>query len=336
MKLNLLDSSRATRVALAFLFAATVAARADVEDKINKSFQVQPGGQLIVAVDRGSIDVKTADREVVDIEVIRKAGGSESKARAILNDHVVTTSQDGSRVELKAEFKGAKSSGWFKKSPELQVRFVISIPRKFDVNLKTAGGHIDVEGLAGTLQAATSGGHLNFKQIEGPITARTSGGHIKIAGSKGKVEISTSGGHLDLSAVEGDVTAKTSGGAIHADRITGRCVLKTSGGSIEVSALKGSVEAATSGGGIEAELIDQPAGDCSFKTSGGGITVTLGEKVAVDVDLHTSAGRLSTDFPVTTVFQGDKDKHELRGKINGGGPLITAHTSAGGVRLRKK
>ena len=96
------------------------------------------------------------------------------------------------------------------------------------------------------------------------------------------------------------------------------------------------MDARTSGGSVTARLLEQPAGDCAFETSGGNVTVVLGDKVAVDVDARTSAGRVSTDFPVTAVIQGEQKKNELRGKINGGGPLITAHTSAGSVRFQKK
>lgn len=338
MKLNLSISPRAARAALTavVLTCATLVARADVEDKITKSFPVAPGGQLTVELDRGSIEVKTADRESVEIEVARKAGGRDAAAKAILADHEVTATQDGDKVFLKAKFKGAKPSGWFGKSLELQVKVSVVLPRQFDVNLQTAGGHINVAELAGKLEARTSGGHINFEKITGPISAGTSGGHIRIATAKGKVDIHTSGGHIDLSNIEGDVVAKTSGGAIHADKIIGRTTLKTSGGSIGIAGLKGAVEAGTSGGGIEAELLEQPAGDCSLKTSGGGITVTLVDGIAADVDLRTSGGRVSTDWPVATVVQGERNKNELRGKINGGGPLITAHTSGGGVHLRKK
>lgn len=336
MKTNLLIQSKARIIGVTLLTLAAVTASAELEDKITKSFQVQPGGQLVVMVDRGSIEVKTADGESVDIKVTRKAGGSRTKAEKTLKDHVVTITQDGNKVEVRAEYKGGKPSGWFGRSPELQVSFLITVPRQFDVGLKTAGGSVKVAGLTGKVQAQSSGGSLNFTKIEGPLSGHTSGGSISVAGCKGQVEISTSGGSLTLGEIEGDVTAKTSGGAIHANELTGRSIVKTSGGSIEVAGIKGSIEAGTSGGSISAELLEQPAGDCSFKTSGGGITVALGEKLAVDVDLRTSAGRVSTDFPVATVVHGEQSKNELRGKVNGGGPLITAHTSAGSIRLQKK
>jgi hypothetical protein len=55
----------------------------------------------------------------------------------------------------------------------------------------------------------------------------------------------------------------------------------------------------------------------------------------VDIDAQTSGGRVSTDFPVAAVIQGEQKRTEIRGKVNGGGPLLTAHTSGGSVRLQK-
>jgi hypothetical protein len=57
---------------------------------------------------------------------------------------------------------------------------------------------------------------------------------------------------------------------------------------------------------------------------------------AVDIDARTSGGRVSSDLPVVTVVQGQQKNTELRGKINGGGPLITAQTSGGSVRVQKQ
>ena len=337
MKTKLPDLHQTIAIAMALLAFVASPARADVEDKITKSFKVQPGGQLAVEVDRGSIEVKTsAERATVDIEVIRNARGSEAKAAKVLRDHVVTTTQDGNKVEVRAEYKGPKSLSWFGRPPELQVSYVITIPRQFEVNLKTAGGNIKVADLGGKAQVHTSGGSLTLEKIEGPISGHTSGGNINVSSCRGQVDVHTSGGSLNLSDIEGDVTAKTSGGSIRAEKLTGKSSVKTSGGSIGVAGIKGSIDATTSGGSVNADLLEQPAEACAFRSSGGSITVALSGNVAVDVDLHTSGGRVSTDFPVTTVVQGEKIKNGLRGKVNGGGPLITAHTSGGSVRLQKK
>jgi hypothetical protein len=335
MKPDLPNSPTAATLILA-LFTLAATARAGLEDQITRTYEVAPGGQLVVEVDRGSLEVRTADRGSVEIEVIRKARGGDARAAQVLKDHVVTTAQAGNRVEVRAEYNGPSSFGWFSRSPDLQVNYILTIPRKFEVNLKTAGGNIKVAELTGKTQVHTSGGNLTLEKIQGPLSGHTSGGNVSAVGCRGPVDLHTSGGNLNLSEIEGDVTAKTTGGSIHADKLTGKCIVKTSGGNIGVAGIKGSIAADTSGGRVNAEFIGPPSGDCIFKTSGGGITIALGERFAVDVDLHTSGGRVSTDFPVATAVQGEQNKNQLRGKVNGGGPLIAAHTSGGNVRLEKK
>lgn len=276
------------------------------------------------------------DTGTVQIEVTREAKGSDAKAKKTLADHVVTFKQDGSQVSIKAQYNGPKVANWFGNSIQFNVRYQITVPRKFDANLKTAGGHIEVSALTGKLQAHSSGGHLSFASITGPVNAHTNGGNITLDGCKGTVDLHTSGGSLKLSGIEGDVAAKTSDGSIRAEKLAGKSAVKTSGGSITITDIHGSIDAGTSGGSINAALSEQPAGDCSFRTSGGSITLALNDKIAADVDLHTSAGQVSTDVPVVSVVKGEHDRSTLRGKVNGGGPLITAHTSGGNVRLEKK
>jgi DUF4097 and DUF4098 domain-containing protein YvlB len=231
----LINSFKAGAVALTVLIVASATARAEVEDKITKSFEVAPGGQLIVEVDRGSIEIKTSDAGAVNIEITRKAGGSRSKAEKTLKDHVVTTEQIGDKVEVRAKYEGAKLTGWFGRSPDLQVSVLITVPRKFDADLKTAGGHIKVSDLAGKLKAHTSGGNLTFKQIEGPVSGHTSGGHVNLAGCKGNVDLKTSGGNLTLRTFEATSPLK-SGGHINAGKLSGKSVVKTSGGNIGLGA----------------------------------------------------------------------------------------------------
>lgn len=317
------------------MLAITPSARADAEDKVTKSFTAAPGGQLSVELDRGSIEIRTAEAGSVDIEITRKAGGSRSQAEKILADHIVTLTQTDRGIQVRAEYQGPTTRRWFGGSPQLQVQCVITVPRQFDVDLKTAGGSVNVTSLTGKVQANTAGGSLRFENIEGPISGHTSGGSITIHTAKGKVNVKTSGGTVNLKAIEGDVNAHTSGGSIRAENLTGQSVVKTSGGSIQVADIKGAIEAGTSGGSITATLLEQPAKACSFKTSGGSITLVLDAKATVDVDLHTSGGRVTTDFPVVSIIQGEQKKNELQGKVNGGGPLITAHTSGGSVRLQK-
>ena len=130
---------------VSLLSAAWVLAANDVEDKLTKSFEAKPGGILVVEADRGSIEVKSADANQVEIEVFRKVSReSQAKAEEILKNHEVKFSLNGNKVQVHAEFKKGFTGGWGDKGRNLQVRYQILVPKQFNVNLKTAGGSIKV------------------------------------------------------------------------------------------------------------------------------------------------------------------------------------------------
>ena len=53
---------------------AYAAALGETEEQINKRFSIQPGGQLVVEVDFGSIDVQTNSNSEVTVDVLRRIG----------------------------------------------------------------------------------------------------------------------------------------------------------------------------------------------------------------------------------------------------------------------
>jgi len=53
-----------------------------------------------------------------------------------------------------------------------------------------------------------------------------------------------------------------------------------------------------------------------------------------NLDLNTSGGEVECDLPVT--MQGKFGESKLRGKLNGGGPLLTLRTSGGDIELRSR
>ncbi len=334
----IMKTTLARLVCTAFLTGAVAcsvspAAYAETEDCVEKSFAVRTGGQLTVNADRGSIDVTAAEGETVGVKVIRKAKGpSEAKEKEMLQDHELTFNPQGDKVEISARYKGGDHlwQGW---RNQLQVRFVISVPRKYNVDLKTAGGSITVSDLTGKVKVATSGGSLKIGSIQGPVWAKTAGGNVALAGATEAADLRTSGGSIDAGEVQGSLVAQTSGGSIIIRHARGNAVAKTSGGNITIDDVGGTIDASTSGGSVSARFAIQPKGNCSLRSSGGSIRADLSGTLAVDLDAKTSGGRVITDLPVTV--RGEQKSHHLQGKINGGGPVLELKTSAGNVHLRK-
>ncbi|MGZ8899808.1 MAG: DUF4097 family beta strand repeat-containing protein [Limisphaerales bacterium] len=320
------------------LTLATVGAHAE-QDVITESFNVKQGDMLHMRVDRGSIKVVTADTETVDIKVVRDVKrASDSEAREVYEKHQIEIAQEDDTIRIEADnpSPGVRKRFFFfwrtMQHPfqNLQVEYIITIPSGFDVDLRTAGGNIDLDELSGDVQLHTSGGHITMGSITGPIKAQTSGGNVTLNDGKGDVDLHTSGGHLKIGSIDGDLVAKTSGGNITLDQIKGATDASTSGGNINLRSAQGPVKARTSGGNVSAHLLEQPTVDCSLRTSGGHIKVTLAERLALDVNARTSGGRITSDFP----GQMNKQRSKLTAQVNGGGPELVLDTSGGNIDIR--
>jgi len=288
---------------------------AGAEKTVKKSFDVGSGGTLFIESDMGSIHVETSASDNVETVIrIKLKNGDDSKLERLLKELDLDSGQYGNNVTITLE---KKNDSWWKsfKYNGLSVRFDVTVPEKYNVDLKTSGGSISVADLQGTADVATSGGSLSMGNIEGPINGHTSGGSITVESCQGDVNVKTSGGSLKLGKIAGTVVGHTSGGSIHVEEVMGM------------------IEAKTSGGSIHASIAEQPSETCILSTSGGNVTAYLADDIGMHVDAKTSGGGVSTDFPVK--IQGKIGGKSLNADINGGGPLLKMRTSGGSIRIKQ-
>ncbi|HMD61831.1 MAG TPA: hypothetical protein VKG78_10380, partial [Opitutaceae bacterium] len=157
----------ATRLAaMGCAFATlTAAAHAKIERVVEKSFQVQPGVHLTVSTSGGEIRVSQSPDSVVKVtakEHIR--AGSESEADALLQKLDLVIEQNANNVVASASYRdgmGLHFGSW----PPVQVDFIVTVPSRASVDLKTSGGDIGVGDLDGAVRARTSGGEIELGKI---------------------------------------------------------------------------------------------------------------------------------------------------------------------------
>lgn len=121
----------------------------------------------------------------------------------------------------------------------------------------------------------------------------------------------------EIEGVDGRLRARTGDGHIRAAGRFDSLDLNTGDGRIDARALPGSTAAS----------------NWSIRTGDGSVTLELPSTFAADVDLHTSDGHITLDLPVTV--EGRLGERNIRGKINGGGNLLTVHTGDGSIRIEK-
>ncbi len=339
------------RLLVAALACASLLHAVDPEDHVRKSTPVTSATRLVLNADVGTIRVQPGIDRTVEVDVFfRGAPPSRAEFDRMRRDFTLDVTQQGSDIRV----KGAFHKGW---EPMLafwplfvghklcrnwecleygswlrEVEYRITVPEKFNADVETSTGPISVSNLKGEVNARTSGGSLSFDGVEGAVNGQTSGGGVTVAGGKGKAVVRTSGGPIRIREVGGDVDASTSGGPIFIERNIGRVRARTSGGGIEIREATGAIDASTSGGGVNASLAGQPKEDCRLDTSGGSINVSLSKDIHVDLDASASGGGVWTNFAVAG--RDDRHRGELRTHINGGGPLLSLHTSGGGISVR--
>lgn len=319
--------------ALALVVAVSGAAYGSEEEVLQKSFAVGPGGKLTLDTDLGSVEVRGTDAGTVEIAVHREVRhGNRDK---LLREFKLNFEQRGNEVIVTGD-RERHGLHWLWENiwHDLRVRFVITVPRAFEADVRTSGGDVDIADLGGRVGARTSGGDVSCDRIGGAVDARTSGGNVRIGLAGDRVDAHTSGGDIRIEEAKGNVLARTSGGDIRIERAGGEVDAHTSGGSITAADVAGALIAKTSGGSVTATITSQPASRCELTTSGGSVTVRLAAGVAVDVDAHASGGHVETDVPASV--QGELGRSTLKAKINGGGPELYLRTSGGSIHIQKR
>lgn len=275
----------------AFVILAFVAVTTGDADTETKSFSVKKGGTLIVDVENAGADIliNTWTKGEVLVEIHGISGDD-------LDD--LEMGESGNTVTI--EYYGHNGHGWGRSR---QMRFTISVPEAFNLDLSTSGGDIRIANpIKGDVEAATSGGDvevdvvdgkLRLKTSGGDISARdvlhdaslkTSGGDIEVGNVKGELTVATAGGDIEIGTVDADLSAATAGGDIMIENVGGDAKVATAGGDIEVGTVSGSATLKTAGGDIE---LGGASGTVTAKTAGGDIECL---KVTGSVDAATAGG----------------------------------------------
>jgi DUF4097 and DUF4098 domain-containing protein YvlB len=298
-------------ISLLMLVVLSVPAqKRDVEEKgvRSKSFTVEKGGRFEITTKSGDIRITPWSKN----EVLVNAEGIDDEDVERLK-----MTQSGNTVRV--DFRPRSSWGGWDGD---QIRFDISVPTDFNIQMKTSGGDLEVMGtISGRIDGSTSGGDINLSNVAGTVDMSTSGGDIKVGDIKGNVELSTSGGDITLKKVDGEASVKTSGGDIRVESVGKKLEARTSGGDIEIGDVGGEANVSTAGGNVKVRKV---SGGAKLKTAGGDIvlngasgTVEAGT-AGGDIDLTNITGSIDAKTA------GGDIKAELIPSGKGGSELKTA------------
>src|SRR5580704_3636100 len=118
-----------------FLVPCRAADDTNAAKTITSTFTVEPGGSVSVTADQGDIELLTGKQNTVEVVVERDAKNlSESEAARLFKRHKVKATLEGNTVYVEAGT--AKASA---KQPDLLMHIRVTVPKRFDAQLETAG-----------------------------------------------------------------------------------------------------------------------------------------------------------------------------------------------------
>ena len=151
----------------------------------------------------------------------------------------------------------------------------------------------------------------------GKITLRTGDGRISVNHLKGEMDLYTGDGRLEVEDVDGDLRARTGDGSI---RVAGRF------DALDITSGDGRVSLMARPGSRVARSWD-------VRTSDGSVNLEIPADLAADLDLHTGDGHITVNVPVTV--EGQLNRQDIHGKLNGGGNRLVVHTGDGSITVDK-
>ena len=314
-------SSRRFSLVVLFAFACAIATPSSflnageykpaTRGQPEKKFVVQPGGLLSFDADLAHGVVETGDYESVRVEFesYYKVETAE-EVEALYDKLSIEMSQTDNTVKVVVRFADTNQAN----RDKVRLNFKVAMPRKFNLDMRTGGG-VRVDDVDGNVKVSAEGDSLTLENVTGSLKA------------------SSNGGSLTIGNVGGDLEAHCVGGSTTIGTVGGRTVSTTTGGSLWIKEATDGIDATTNAGSVTAYLLKSPSSDSKITANDGGIDLRLAESVAVTIDAACTNGSIMSDFKVAgkSVTQSS----ELKGAINGGGPVVTLRASKGSIHLNK-
>ena len=169
----------------------------------------------------------------------------------------------------------------------------------------------------------------------------------------GQVNVQSSGGNVRADAPEfgndrgwavsyeihvpnrTDLDLKSHNGGISIADVHGNLEFAAVNGGVSLKRLGGSVRGTTVNGGLNVELAGSrwDGDQLNVGATNGGVSLSIPENYSARLETGTVNGRVSLDYPAAV--QGRIDR-EMSITLGGGGPLIRARTTNGGVSIKRK
>jgi putative adhesin len=321
-----------TLLSFAALLAVLGAARVQAaEGAFDRTLKVSGPTDLTVTTGSGNIEVRKGEPGSVRIHgEIRvhegwhmNEGDAERKVKALESNPPIE--QTGNIIRV-----GHIDDPDLRKN--VSISYEIAVPEDTQLKSQTGSGNQTVEGIRGPARVGSGSGTLKVSDIGDELRAETGSGELEIQSVRGNAFLKSGSGSIRAEDIGGSISAETGSGNLRLSQSApGPVKVNTGSGSAQITHVRGSLRAETGSGGISAE--GEPTGEWILHAGSGDLTVRIPSSSGFDLNARSGSGQISTsgDHPVT--IAGTVSRHELHGKVHGGGVRMDLETGSGNIRI---
>ncbi len=300
--------NRAVRIVI-FILASSLAGFASVAGTFDRSFQVNGPVDLEVLTRSGDITVRNGTAGTVSIHAKIHSGvswlGGDHKAEVQELQNNPPIRQNGNSIRID-----------YVHFNNISVDYEITVPENTAVRTHTGSGDQTVEGLKGNIDLESGSGDLKLARLSGEMRFQTGSGNVRGRELSGPAKAKAGSGDIEIEEIgAGDVD------------------IRTGSGNITVNGINGGFRAEAGSGDIHGTGL--PKNMWSVRTGSGNVTLYVPSDAAFDVDISSNSGNVTLGHPVTTTIEGRvrESRKSVVGKVRGGGPMVSVHTSSGNVQV---
>lgn len=309
-------------VSSALLFAAA-------EGNFDRTLKVTGAVDMDLSTGSGRVTVKTGPAGTITIHGNVRANdswfrgeGAEERVERIIKNPPIE--QNGNVIHI-----GRLDD------PELRRNIAISydvvVPAETRLVSKTGSGDQTIDGIHGPLEFSTGSGSLKAANIGAEVRASDGSGDVTLDAVNGSVHATTGSGRISAQRISGGFDGGTGSGDVRVQQTgEGNVKVSTGSGRVEVAGVKGGLVVGTGSGDIDVQ--GQPTAGWKVETGSGTVKLQLPSNAAFDLFARSSSGRIDVNHPLT--MEGAVGRHEVRGKVRGGGYLLEVRTASGDITVR--
>jgi hypothetical protein len=301
------------------------------ENKILKVDAEKPT-TLNVATAAGSVNVRGANVETVQVKVVKTArASSQARADEEVKGIKYSIEQTGNTINIRYELPQSVNLN----NNINTVDFDVTVPNEVTVNVDGSMGEVDVAGTKGNVDINNDFGDVTIEDIEGALTVQTNSGNVNA------ISIVAGEENIDLRSDFGGVTLEKAGGK--------DIVLDSNSGTITLSEVRATGGLTTSTDFGNTKFENGSADSLHIETNSGEVSlvritirgeifvkddfgnIELEQALANSYDLHANSGTIEVDG-AKGELKADSDFGNITIR-NAQGVTLTAETNSGTVEF---